>query len=107
MFELYHSLEAQVKVSDKVDISLLKDSVSRLDVEGHTFIFALVYYYNISEGGKSPPQINEKLVLDLSAIPDKLQKILQRFSEMHLKKMQETLDMQKAARVAALDSILQ
>lgn len=106
MFELYHSLETQVKTCGKIDLYKLRDNILKLDIEGHTFIFALIYYFNISESRTLPPQISEKFTFDLSTLSEKLQKILHKFTQMHLQKMKEATEMQKAAKVARLETIL-
>lgn len=102
MFELYESLSLQCKSApEKIDIVKLKENIDSLDVEGQTYIFALIYYHYKCHSTEVPFKISEIVTVDLQSLPKCLLKILSKFALMHIHRMMETLEMSHAQRLVS------
>lgn len=97
MCELYDSMFSQIHTVDKVDIERLKGDIATLDVEGQTFVYALVYYHNMTNN-LALPNIGDKITIDLGAAPKTLLKILYKFTALHRQRMNEARSLDDAQR---------
>ena len=95
MFELYDSLASQP--TEKVDVEKLRAEIAALDAEGHTYVFALVYYSH-ELAGTPPPTLNKRVTLDLNSLSKSLLNILLKFTRIHRQRMNEQREMTNAQR---------
>ncbi len=89
--ELYDALLFQVTNSpttNRLHLDKLRGDILSLDTEGHTFIFALIYYHSLMNH-LIPPSLAETVVIDLDLLPKILSKIIGKFIEMHKQHMME------------------
>lgn len=100
MCDLYDSLTKSSE-RERVNVEQLRSNIAALDIEGQTYIFALIYYHYQREG-MPPPNLAERVTIDLNTLPKPLLRILGRFATMHLEKMTADNELSAARQLAAI-----
>jgi hypothetical protein len=97
-FPLYDNLIENISTTglDQKEKKTIVDNIKKMDADGHRLLFSLIRYHQYKTGniaGLEAPYAAKKqkagYKFDIDNLPVELQYVIQKFSDLHLKKMQE------------------